>query len=63
MFMVKITKKIGDKCTVCKEGVYELDYPGRYQIVDQNTGEKKHYVRLVCSKCSAKIHGIILNDE
>jgi len=61
--MGKITRKIGDKCTVCGEGIYELDYPGRYQIVDQNTGEKKHIIKLICSNCGAKIHGIIQYDE
>ena len=63
MFMARITKKIGDKCTVCGEGVYEMDYPGRYQIVDQNTDEIRHYIKLVCSNCGAKIHGIIHYDE
>ena len=56
-------KKIGEKCTVCGEGTYQLDYPGRYKIVDQNTGETKDYMRLKCSKCGAKIHCLIISDN
>ena len=61
--MGSIIKKIGEKCTICGEGTYQLDYPARYKIQDQNTGETKHYMRLVCSKCDAKIHGLIISDN
>ena len=61
--MGNIIKKIGEKCPVCGEGTYQLDYPARYRIEDQKTGETRKYLRLVCSKCGAKIHGLIITDN
>ena len=55
------TIKIGEKCTICKEGTYHVDNPARYKIEDQNTGETKEIIRLVCNKCGAKIRCKIIS--
>jgi hypothetical protein len=57
------TIKIGEKCTICNEGTYNVDNPARYKIEDKNTGETKEIIRLVCIKCGAKIHGKIITKE